>query len=124
MIRRPARSTPFPYTTLFRSSLRSVLDGDAEGGELVPDRVRRREVPARAGGLPLLQGERDQPVGGLLEPGVPPAAGPLRVQRIEAEHAQHGAYRAEGTGDSRVVPLGQRGVALPHGLVDRRDGGG
>src|SRR3712207_7220391 len=29
MIRRPPRSTLFPYTTLFRSSLRSVLTGIA-----------------------------------------------------------------------------------------------
>src|SRR3712207_7834347 len=36
MIRRPPRSTPFPYTTLFRSIVMTKLDGTARGGVLVP----------------------------------------------------------------------------------------
>ncbi len=47
--------------------MRGVLDGDAEGGELVADRVGGGEVLARAGGLALLERERDQPVGRLRE---------------------------------------------------------
>src|SRR5687768_17957365 len=38
MIRRPPRSTLFPYTTLFRSDLLQVLGGDD------PERVRSAEV--------------------------------------------------------------------------------
>src|SRR3712207_9539923 len=58
MIRRPPRSTLFPYTTLFRSSppvqLELVVD---QGQQLLPDAVRDR-----AGGQapqPRPQGERD-----------------------------------------------------------------
>src|SRR3712207_7714116 len=54
MIRRPPRSTLFPYTTLFRSQ-RCVLLAAAGGGELVHDSRRnaRREV------LGLLARERE-----------------------------------------------------------------
>src|SRR6266436_9573589 len=44
MIRRPPRSTLFPYTTLFRSGARHA--GDARGGEL-----DRALVPARRGAV-------------------------------------------------------------------------
>src|SRR3712207_7616415 len=43
MIRRPPRSTLFPYTTLFRSELRPQLVGGCGAGE-----------PARSGALPRL----------------------------------------------------------------------
>src|SRR3712207_7402653 len=36
MIRRPPRSTLFPYTTLFRSLLGNVLEGIGENQRLVP----------------------------------------------------------------------------------------
>ena len=53
------------------------------------------------------------------------AAGrPLRVERVEAEHAEHRAHRAEGAGDRGVVAVGQGGVALADGLVDRGDAAG
>src|SRR3712207_6292904 len=39
MIRRPPRSTLFPYTTLFRS-----LDVEANGGMLIPDGSRKRTL--------------------------------------------------------------------------------
>src|SRR3712207_9517051 len=47
MIRRPPRSTLFPYTTLFRSRRRHVPRGRGEGGEgvaHVPLVVRERNV--------------------------------------------------------------------------------
>src|SRR3712207_8282504 len=53
MIRRPPRSTLFPYTTLFRSRVREALLGGDAGG-----RLRRRHHGDR-----LLR--RDRPVGGL-----------------------------------------------------------
>jgi len=45
MIRRPPRSTLFPYTTLFRSALRGVEDeGDLVGGErLDAEKILRAE---------------------------------------------------------------------------------
>src|SRR2546423_15622480 len=41
MIRRPPRSTLFPYTTLFRSSLEFVLDSSAIGVEKPDPRIFR-----------------------------------------------------------------------------------
>src|SRR3712207_7669890 len=50
MIRRPPRSTLFPYTTLFRSE-DSRADEDAVGAELHAERrVGRRRDPARGEG--------------------------------------------------------------------------
>src|SRR3712207_7538836 len=56
MIRRPPRSTLFPYTTLFRSADdRGARGGDARGGRRPPLRVRREAArrdqvaPPRAG---------------------------------------------------------------------------
>src|SRR3712207_7865982 len=43
MIRRPPRSTLFPYTTLFRSSSRPVLRGSGQARRVL------REGPARVG---------------------------------------------------------------------------
>src|SRR3712207_8655536 len=61
MIRRPPRSTLFPYTTLFRSAERELPTGDrlrprlppgaergGAGGVGVPGRAGGRRVPARA----------------------------------------------------------------------------
>src|SRR3712207_7865767 len=50
MIRRPPRSTLFPYTTLFRSQDLDAAPGRA--GVLVPLHRPGRRVAARAAGLP------------------------------------------------------------------------
>src|SRR2546426_5901974 len=63
MIRRPPRSTLFPYTTLFRSLLEAVLDlrvqrpspadAEPEGGQIVvarPGVVRQRHIHRRDAG--------------------------------------------------------------------------
>src|SRR5437667_6803798 len=55
MMRRPPRSTLFPYTTLFRSPHRRVPAGDAHPRELAPPR-RVDGVPRRA----LRGGARDR----------------------------------------------------------------
>src|SRR3712207_7741751 len=48
MIRRPPRSTLFPYTTLFRSDVLDVRDLDDRADELLEVRDRQvRDVPAR-----------------------------------------------------------------------------
>src|SRR3712207_8630477 len=52
MIRRPPRSTLFPYTTLFRSDQISVLAGlrpDVRGRDLLPVGLGRREGGHRRG---------------------------------------------------------------------------
>src|SRR3712207_8286866 len=56
MIRRPPRSTLFPYTTLFRSQ-RPRLDVVGEGEALGEGGADRREQPARLGHVPLLAPE-------------------------------------------------------------------
>src|SRR3712207_8633711 len=60
MIRRPPRSTRFPYTTLFRS--RVALTGEAAGPELdlaIPAIDRGAELP-RDSGLPPVLGCRER----------------------------------------------------------------
>src|SRR3712207_8564266 len=59
MIRRPPRSTLFPYTTLFRSDPLGARRG---GGE---DDRRRRVVVLRPVVLPDAEGVQAHPVGGL-----------------------------------------------------------
>src|SRR3712207_7776700 len=66
MIRRPPRSTPFPYTTLFRSRMNPPgqrLDPDRLPGVQVDRRLHRQGqlvvVPQR---LPEV-GQQDEPVG-------------------------------------------------------------
>src|SRR3989449_10901680 len=98
MIRRPPRSTLFPYTTLFRSD----LDG-----------------PARAAGelqLPLALG-LEAPVAQPLAPGLDRLANRVEVERIAAQlaGARHHVgrrpdERAErGAGLDRVLAAGPRG---------------
>src|SRR2546422_9432983 len=67
MIRRPPRSTLFPYTTLFRSLGGRLVEGDrtarhAEGGGIVPCEIGRDGRPA----LPLV-GRFEQHVGARIE---------------------------------------------------------
>src|SRR3712207_8167253 len=50
MIRRPPRSTLFPYTTLFRSPHRGARPGVAAGEAPEPVRAGRAAVAARKGG--------------------------------------------------------------------------
>src|SRR3712207_8788676 len=61
MIRRPPRSTLFPYTTLFRSGRAAAADprrrGEAHGGRLQVEERGDRLVPveARAGAVSVLR---------------------------------------------------------------------
>src|SRR2546430_11766558 len=52
MIRRPPRSTLFPYTTLFRSPRRSAPSASAPATAWSSRHPRRRERRARVGDLP------------------------------------------------------------------------
>src|SRR2546430_11494959 len=64
MIRRPPRSTLFPYTTLFRSGLLRVWRGGDEAADAETD--RRRARPARVDRVPRDQqqvhGDATRPV--------------------------------------------------------------
>src|ERR1039458_5160063 len=90
MIRRPPRSTLFPYTTLFRSLVQGVRNLD-EG--LRPERV----VHLRAADRDL----RDAVVGGLVSDvfllaGLVP--GNARRAARELSHAVHSAHAVPGVG--------------------------
>src|SRR5256886_2787254 len=81
MIRRPPRSTLFPYTTLFRSHL-TELGFDAQQLVVLGDAIRARQ---RAG-LDLRGGARDREVGDGAVLGLP---GPDRKStRLNSSHSQ------------------------------------
>src|SRR2546426_6908279 len=65
MIRRPPRSTLFPYTTLFRSLLPHRLE--PEGGRDQLDHVEVEPLVDRHHLPQLLEGEGDDLLGGNLE---------------------------------------------------------
>src|SRR3712207_8091527 len=78
MIRRPPRSTLFPYTTLFRSRARARRPGD--------DRRRPAAAPADAvlrdgGGRERRGGDRDRPAA------LRDAAGDRKSTRLNSSHA-------------------------------------
>src|SRR2546422_10521010 len=104
MIRRPPRSTLFPYTTLFRSPARAVLRHGRVGQDAGPGSRRRRErqdgrarrrqtlraVPGRRGGGGMTAG------GGGARP-----AGPRIVLKLSGG----GLPRSPGFGvDSHGLP--------------------
>src|SRR5258708_28478815 len=76
MIRRPPRSTLFPYTTLFRSSVRHALHSEkaAHAGDDHPRRIGR--------GLPALDGA---PASRLL-PLAEKRAGDRKSTRLNSSH--------------------------------------
>src|SRR3712207_7391615 len=80
MIRRPPRSTLFPYTTLFRSDLGGVVDAAVEV-RTAP--VARVVPPGRAGEL---AGRRHQPADDAPGHRVQPADRALVEQRRSEEH--------------------------------------
>src|SRR2546422_6421424 len=73
MIRRPPRSTLFPYTTLFRSVL-AVQDGEAPGGNLLEIVARQSEGKFGAQGQ-----QAAQPVG----------IDPIRLQARAGRSEEH-----------------------------------
>src|SRR5687767_15238135 len=85
MIRRPPRSTLFPYTTLFRSArlLRSRFGFAADRGRTVPGR-RRRPACEPAGGFG--RGHRG------IDPGILAASGGRRRSEEHTSELQSLAY--------------------------------
>src|SRR2546429_7323315 len=71
MIRRPPRSTLFPYTTLFRS----VVVSQRRQPEAARGRVHEDQRPGRLGGLP----ERQEPV-------VPEVTADRKSTRLNSSH--------------------------------------
>src|SRR2546427_2791153 len=58
MIRRPPRSTLFPYTTLFRSRRHAARAKRRGRGELLKNMARRARIALRARGFTLLEVDR------------------------------------------------------------------
>src|SRR3712207_7390187 len=81
MIRRPPRSTLFPYTTLFRSRGAGPAGPVELGLELVADQTRSR-VPVLVGGD--LERGPDRPVRAALRPH---RAGDRKSTRLNSSHA-------------------------------------
>src|SRR5260370_22078754 len=79
MIRRPPRSTLFPYTTLFRSPAERGMDPDPRSGHR--DRGHLRARPAAAG--------RQQAVRRPQHQGPVPAAGPGRLLGLRLRLLPH-----------------------------------
>src|SRR2546430_9671790 len=75
MIRRPPRSTLFPYTTLFRSSQAGPMGGTR--------RQRRPQVPPRGRSLHASSGPRGGQHGGSGEP-----AKDRKSTRLNSSHSQ------------------------------------
>src|SRR3989441_3759413 len=100
MIRRPPRSTLFPYTTLFRSPAAGLLRGDPSprGGARDRPGVRGRAPPAR----PLLF------AGGTVGAGAHAAR-----SRADAEPAVRGSPGAPGDRAERAGAGGGGGRGVP-----------
>src|SRR3989454_4090184 len=110
MIRRPPRSTLFPYTTLFRSQVRravAALDVVARGGERLARDARR--VGAHVGD------EADRAFRAELDALVEALRDPHGARRLEAELAR--GLLLEARGDE-----GRRRVAAPFLALDLGDG--
>src|SRR2546422_9343412 len=82
MIRRPPRSTLFPYTTLFRSLKRRIEDRTAVAGDLLPPRIavgRDGRPRSESAAPPVTQD--------------PPLAGAQAAEQHRQQGVPHGLYR-------------------------------
>src|SRR3712207_7661582 len=82
MIRRPPRSTLFPYTTLFRSTRRRELD---RVGQQVLQHLRELALLAEHGGKLVARDVRAGLVDGGPEPG--PSLADRKSTRLNSSHA-------------------------------------
>src|SRR2546425_397356 len=65
MIRRPPRSTLFPYTTLFRSLVQAEVEEVAEKASALRDAEGVRAVEGLRAGIPVGGGGAPEPRGGV-----------------------------------------------------------
>src|SRR3712207_9168405 len=88
MIRRPPRSTLFPYTTLFRSIARSIRRGDAGVTEREQPEPREEGGDSTAAGS--LEGERrDEAHGDAGHEGAPTPPEPGHPHEGEGRSEEH-----------------------------------
>src|SRR5687768_1784794 len=125
MIRRPPRSTLFPYTTLFRSDdpLERALDVGVEDAALRPD-AQRDELRRGRDALVRDAVERERVGGDDAGDGGAVAGGVHRVGVVvdEVEPADHLLIRAEPAAEARVVVV-DAGVDDRHGHAGAVDVG-
>src|SRR3712207_8417600 len=82
MIRRPPRSTLFPYTTLFRSSMANVLQSGIASAERVFELLDAPEEPADVDVVPALLAKTGDGSGASR-----PVRGDRKSTRLNSSHA-------------------------------------
>src|SRR2546427_11778826 len=107
MIRRPPRSTLFPYTTLFRSELKALVLAAGKGVRLWPLTENRPKPLLPVGGRPLLF----QTIESLVKAGVRGVIVMVNYQGSMVEEGPRGGLRL-GAGIFSV------GEAIPKGSAD------
>src|SRR2546425_12378 len=123
MIRRPPRSTLFPYTTLFRSQRRDVYVGFSSGQEVAGDLARQRRqqhaVAAVSGGVPqaLDVGIGSEDGSTVWRPGTEARPHPHDGLGLEARQQADGA--AEDLREALVRDPAVEARAL-HGAAEQR----
>src|SRR2546427_8990012 len=125
MIRRPPRSTLFPYTTLFRSGLAAPRREDDLGIPL--DHRLRRDDPTVGPRLPAELDEDVTAAGDLDQLGDPADAGDERiVPLLEVDALAVGPHRRIIPDLVHLVPLvlaePARGLRVADGPADEEDG--
>src|SRR3712207_7219784 len=85
MIRRPPRSTLFPYTTLFRSGAVLAAVGRDEAFEVVDQRRRQLRVVGRAEQHTTGVARRARAAHAARSPPLPPPPAPRRAARSRSE---------------------------------------
>src|SRR2546428_11652616 len=110
MIRRPPRSTLFPYTTLFRSLSRAAVLADGEGG---------RAPGTHGGGRGDRQdGRRARPVSDVLGPRGVARVAARRPRAVPHVPPRRDPLRRAGAGLARATrgrrPAGARVRLVPH----------
>src|SRR5258706_11426588 len=99
MIRRPPRSTLFPYTTLFRSRGSSAARGGSAGGSLPPKREGKESLSQ-----PKLMAQ----VAKLSSDRAPTK--PVRLQRAKAHTTEHQSSNKLGFGILRSQRIKKQGL--------------
>src|SRR2546430_2950574 len=109
MIRRPPRSTLFPYTTLFRSEAADARDQELEVVDPVTDRVG--QLGQNASGLVLLLADRLDEVVVGLDDGLGFDEEGLATLRAVVDDAPHATARLRPDGED-VTPVADRDVPV------------
>src|SRR3712207_7981633 len=86
MIRRPPRSTLFPYTTLFRSEHAGMLGGEGDDPAAAVGKTRRGALERPIGGFGRARGEIELPLPARAQSVRDPATD-RKSTRLNSSHA-------------------------------------